>query len=487
MLKPVKIPFHQFQLLKGLLLVAILVRIWLLIVALPIGLGRDELQSVTHASLELNDMLKSVIMFDPHPPLYYLQLHYWLKFSTSDLWILFNSFTWGILTIVSLIWICTQLENKRAGILAGIICALGLANSINSVNVRMYIMMFFLSVWIWYFTHQFITGNKPALMGFGLGISSLLYLYSQGANFLIIFAICSYAFLLMLSNPQNRSRLGKFLLINTVIIILYLPWLIRAAFISVGHTTAPGVEDLAKAATTLLFTGYGLKTVFATPIMIVSSSIFLFLIYLLLKHRSSRYITISFILVPLIANAAISYLYRPIWVGQSISSLSTFLYIGIAFTVDHLLDSPKSNINRFFEWGVLGLYFLGVILSFIYVGNNYSVWVPLKQPVALVKQNMHPEDTVIIPDHRTFWGWSWYFIGPGSVNPLESTYDILTKDNIRIVGWESPASQMKPGQRYWIVRRSDNLTEMNMLANDEPSKTYEFGFTRIDLIVSAPD
>jgi hypothetical protein len=471
--------------LVGILVLAILARLWLLSDAVQIGLGRDELQSATHAFLKIPDLLASVAQFDPHPPLYYLQLHYWMALATSDLWLLLNSFVWGLLAFFSATWICTSLFNRRAGLLAGILTAFGLLSMVMSVSLRMYAMMFFLSLWVWYFTYQFMLGRRQSLMAFGVFVTSLAFLYAQGANFVVFLTSVTYVVFLTVNDRTLFPRLWKYLLLQLVILLLYLPWLTKAASIEVGHTVAPGLREFGEMATQVLFTSYGLRSDHATLVAAAATLIFMTLVVMLLVNRSSRWITAAYVLVPILGLAAISYTIRPIWATQSLSPIASFIYIGMALLVDRLLSERAKNTPAILGWVTVGLYCTGVLVGYFYIQSHYDKWVPLKQPVAMVKQNSHPGDTIYIPDERSFWGWNWYYLGPGSIIPLKTNYAIY-EDGVQILGGLDRQSEMTPGGRYWIIRRSDVPFEINPNEKALTIERFDFGTTWVDLIRGNP-
>src|SRR5262249_39817860 len=65
-------------------------------------LWTDEVFSVTYAVQPIVDLIISVLRFDTHLPVYYLQLHFWGWVSTSTFWFYINSLLWSWLAVVAL-------------------------------------------------------------------------------------------------------------------------------------------------------------------------------------------------------------------------------------------------------------------------------------------------------------------------------------------------------------------------------------------------
>jgi len=139
----------------------------------PQGLWYDEIHSTTYAILPLRQTLLAVQRIDPHPPLYYLQLHFWMLVNTGDVWIKLNSVMWSLLTGLSLFLIGRRIYGRVPALLAVFIFALMPLAVLYAQNVRMYAMLMYVAVWAWYFTHQFLMNGStwPRILGIIGGIS----------------------------------------------------------------------------------------------------------------------------------------------------------------------------------------------------------------------------------------------------------------------------------------------------------------------------
>jgi hypothetical protein len=70
-----------------------------------------------------------------------------------------------------------------------------------------------------------------------------------------------------------------------------------------------------------------------------------------------------------------------------------------------------------------------------------------------LEKSIQPEDIIIINNSRLYWGWSWYAIGPGSVNPLMADYQLVSRIGNLIVGLKDPLLYIAEGRKIYYIRR----------------------------------
>jgi uncharacterized membrane protein len=453
-------------LLIEILVLALLPRLWLLTKVNRIGLAVDELQSVTHAYLPLRELLQSVKLFDPHPPLYYIQLRFWMYLGNSDFWLKSNSVLWSVLTVISLYVIARRIFNQRVAFLAGAFYAIAAFSISYSVEVRMYAFLMFLGVWVYYFTHQILKGRNLLWTGLGLLLVQLAFLYSHGTGFLIFASVISYVILKALFR-ENEGIINKnvyFLLgaIQLVTLIVYLPWLFHANAIHVSHTIIPGLRDLAVTFAQLLFGTMIVMAKFQEFVLGFAFILMLLISVVIFINRRSRILGVAFIFVPVVATLLISYLVRPIWVTWTLAYIMPFLSLGIAiFAADVLNGVTASYANRSRWLGGLVLVvilWLSSLTGIIYQQYDYVPWSHLKAAVNLVKHNANPADIIFVPHVRVYWGVSWYYLGPGSFNPLEPDYLVPAEDGVWLISAPELQKFIGEGMTYWILyRTSDDM------------------------------
>ncbi len=451
---------HTYALL--LVLFIVIPRAIVLQKATRVGLGVDDLQSAIHAFLPIPQLLESVRTFDPHPPLFYLQLHFWEWAGTGDAWLRANTILWGVLSIASLLFVGKKVwGSAQIGILSSMFFALSPLLLEYSLSLRMYVLMIFLGIWVWYFTHIFFTSERLYPAGFGVWLSALAFLYSQGAAFIILPAMSAYALLLAAKSWKMMwRRLVGYLAIQGAIVILYIPWLLRAKDIHLAHPLVPNWKDVAMTISQLLF-GHSIVHISGRWGYVFPTVLFILLVVTFLWNKRSKDITIAFILVPLATCFLVSYLIEPIWLTRTLVLVSPFVSLAVALVTDDILRNRRhcGGRNRFHLWGKISLISVFAAGSFFaivsFVGHNYVTWTPLKESAIYIHENAGNNDIVFIPNERMYWGWCWYFLGPGHVTPLTTDYTMM-QDGITIISRPSVEAQTRQyeGERtWWIVYR----------------------------------
>jgi uncharacterized membrane protein len=416
------------------------------------GLWYDELQSVTHAILPLNELLKSVQIYDPHPPLYYLQLHWWMLLSTTDLWIKLNSVLWSVMTTLLLFIVGKRLFNTEVAIIASTLFSISPYAVAHAQDARMYALLMFFGLLSFIFTYQFLFGKSIWLPGIGIIIATEIFLYSHGSGFMLLVSLYSYITVFFLSDHTNINwkRIAQWCFVQLVILVFYLPWLKHAYSINLGHLLEPSLKTIINTLNVLWF-GFGIR-----DLAVLHWSLFLLILLVIgiaISQKNNNGILISFVIIPVIFCIVVSHLYRPIWLHRTLAYTAPFLSLAMALAIHKLRISrvsEKISLDKIFSLSVIFLYLIGLAFQQL---NFRHPW-DIKAAVEYVQSEIHTGDVIYIPHERVFWGWLWYFSGPGSVNPLNTDYALVTPRGIRLLA--KPAIDnygVEDRQNYWLVYR----------------------------------
>jgi uncharacterized membrane protein len=399
---------------------------------------------VTHSILPVRDLLASVQTFDPHPPLYYLQLHGWLWFGQSDFWIRLNSVVWSVLAALSLYLTSRVIFTVRVARWAALTFALSPLAIGEAQEARMYALLMFLGIWGWFFTHQLLAGRNKIWMVGGLVAASLAFLYSHGAGFMGLVSTSVYAFTYWLNDWRGRVKnFAWWLVAQIVIVVAYLPWLQRAQSITVGHTVIPSAANVARTVT-ILWLGFGrpMPSALDWGVLLLTGVLCVALAF----DRERRSLALAFIVAPLVFCAVVSYLYRPIWLYRTLAYLAPFLCLALALGCAALRSRPWLARGAMLVvcWSLAGA------LANQYLTFTYPV-IP-RAAAEWVRSTARLPDVIYVPNERVFWGWGWYFAGPGSVNPLTTTYALTTHDGLLVFA-RSALPPLEAARVYWVVYR----------------------------------
>jgi len=413
------------------------------------SLWYDELQSVTHASLPIPDLLAAVQTYDPHPPLYYLQLHFWLLLGTSDGWIKLNSVLWSLLTILSFYWIVRKHVNQRSALLAALFLAISPYTVNYGIEVRNYSLWMLLAVWAYEFNHQLLLTKRKFPAGVGLFLVTTAFLYLHGISFLILPALYAHTLILLLQRKISLSQLWNWVIVQIVIVLAYIPWLLRAWTIrNVGHAVIPGLDDIVS---TIYFQLLGYcsqcSVGFQASFVIAWISICIYVAY----HWSyTRLIILAYVFTPILATILISYFLHPIWLFRGLGLIVPFMFLTLAIWLDSLLD-----LANWQKWIALSELFLIISLFAVTLLNQFRTLVypwDFKRAAEHVASQIQTGEVILLSHERVFWCWNWYFVGPGTINPIERVNSINISNGIRITTLPASLSPPKNGG-YWQVYR----------------------------------
>lgn len=451
--------------LIAIFLLALVVRL----INLPgIGLEYDELQSVTHSILSVQELIKSVQTFDPHPPLYYLQLHFWMLVSTNDWWIKLNSVVWSLMALVGLYFLCERLLNAKVAILGTLLFAVSPFSVSYAQIARMYSMLMFLGVGCCYFLSGYI--ERQNWRNFlGLMFFALAFLYSHGTGFLILVSLIAHAiWLLYESKYRSTQLLVKLSLVFLLLFILYIPWLQRAASISVGHTMKPTITDIVRTVFILLG-GFSSSSIGLKWVVVILFGVGLITCFI--GSKPSRPYIIAYGVVPIVFCILVSYCYRPIWLFRTIAYLAPFWMIIIACSLFFFIQ--EGQLPQF-KPGLLRARFGGIILVLLLMGcatilqqTGNSRYLDIKEAAQFLYSEAQRNNIIYAPNERIYWGIGWYLIGPGSVNPLTTDYALKTPTEVHVYSKHSLPDPFS-GITYWIVyRANDDTTPFDIETNSE--------------------
>lgn len=216
--------------LSGLLLITLL-----LITALGAALriykiGSDSIWLDEAYSVEISHKPLSTIVEetskDVHPPLYYFALHYWIKlFGDSEFYARILSAVFGTLSILLIYFLAARLFDRATGLLASLLLALSPFNIAFAQEARMYTLFTLLALLSIYFFIKVIKERSLfALAAYAL--MSALMLYTHVYSLFVVAAQNLYWLSLLFTSRETFKRTWKlWLLAQTLLLLLFLPWL----------------------------------------------------------------------------------------------------------------------------------------------------------------------------------------------------------------------------------------------------------------------
>lgn len=414
------------------------------------GMWYDEIHSVVFASLPFADLLKSVQIYDAHPPVYYMQLAIWMLGDTSDTWLKLNSIFWSMLTTGSVFIVGRKLYGGKTALIGLGLFAIFPMAVVYAQEVRMYSMLMFLAIWGLFFTHQYCEGKQRVRACIGMLLCVEGSLYSHGAGFMLLLSLNSYALLYFIQHRVSaKTTYLQWFGLQGVICISYLPWLIHAQSIVVTHTRVPTLENIVN---TLFILFFGFGRSYPVWIQWVGTVFVLSLIAAAFQcEKNIRLTIVSFVVIPILFCIGFSYFVRSIWLFRTFAYIAPILCLLLATIIAAWGNTIQGSKKA---WGMLGL---GVVVwmgALIWQQQTYFYPEDFKQAVELLRMKVGKGEVIQVPGERVFWGISWYYVGSKSVNPITTNYILTTPTNV-IVNSETELERLvREGEYYWNVQRS---------------------------------
>lgn len=401
--------------------------LWLRVAALGReGLWLDEVYSASFANLSALGTVVATFLYDPHPPLYYLQLNAWGRLGHGDLWLLLNSVCWSAATLLAVLLGTTRQFGSTAGLIALCFCAVMGSEVYFADELRMYAMYGCLSVLSWIAANRLRTDYR-----FRTALPLIVVLAIMGAihSASILGASAALLYALPQGNRQQvRRLLPTWVAIAGVVAITYLPWVINASFRHVAHTAAPTLQSASHTVAGWII-GYGdvalPEWVASTTTIVVAGSLIAIGLTLPMLSR----LIICFIAWPPFFAAVLSFAVQPIWVDRAFAFCAPFLAIAYGVAIGSIVSRLSRAGSKAALYSTIGLVGAatagGAWLAFAQVTTPYK---PdhYRELARYLAEQVKPGEIVYAPDAATFWGVSRYLIGPdwGNILQVQDTTEL---------------------------------------------------------------
>jgi uncharacterized membrane protein len=171
-------------------------------------------------------------LYETHPPLYYVILHFWIElFGVSELAIRSLSVFFNLITIIVVFRIGCLLYNSQTGLLASLLVGFSAFNIEYSQEARNYSMVvLFSTLSFLYFIKLLKTYNHRDAVFYCIFSSLLVYTHIVAAFVMI----CTQNIFILL--PLLVPRMGfsikilRWLLLQFIILLIFSPWVANLAF-----------------------------------------------------------------------------------------------------------------------------------------------------------------------------------------------------------------------------------------------------------------
>ncbi len=409
----------------GLLVFAL--ALWLRVIALGRdGFWLDEIYSASFANLSALGTVVAAFLYDPHPPLYYLQLNAWGRLGHGDTWLLLNSVGWSAATLLAVFFGTSRQFGSTCGLIALCFCAVMGSEVFFADELRMYAMYGCLSVLSWIAANRLRTDYR---IRSALPLIAILAILGaiHSASILGISAALLYA-LPDGDRQQVRRLLPTWLAIAAIVACTYLPWAINASFRHVAHTSPPTLQSASHTIAGWII-GYGDAAVPAWVGYVTTIAVAVSLIAIALTSPLLSRLISCFIAWPLLFGAALSIAVQPIWLDRTFAFCAPFVAIAYGVAIGAVLARLGKESSKAVLYSVIGLIAAatagGAWLAYVQVTTPYKPG-RYNQLARYLAAEVKPGEVIYAPDAATFWGVSRYLIGPdwGNIFQVQDTAEL---------------------------------------------------------------
>lgn len=404
----------------------------------------DELLSAVWSMNGPWATLMTMLRFETHPPLYYMQLTLWMLVAQSDAWLMGNAALWHAVAVLLLGWAAAPRFGRGVALGAALLLAVSPAALGYADHVRMYSFIMAAIVLAWHAQQRWLEGRAGRFGWLAMLLSQSVVANSQTGGLLMLAGVVSLGALTLAAEGQWR-RLPRWILIELGVLASSLFAVAVGVFRGVTHLVAPDWPEMLAVWTFLAGGNLTPAPVAAALGLFVAAAL---LLGALGEPRQGRD-SFALVLVPLLVAALLSHLYKPVWIERLFVPIVPFVCLGLA----RALLSPAAGAAR--RAGIAGFVALALAWGAVAVlvqiprpkGDGY-------RPAALaVLATARPGDTVFVEGHVNYWCFLWYFAGPH--------WGDARRAYINTPAWESLSARFPAMERLLGLGRGDEVKVVN--------------------------
>ena len=363
----------------------------------------DELLAVNWAAHGPWVAFLSILRFDLHPPLYYVQLSLWALASHDDVWLMANSIFWSTAAIGLLIYAASQVYGLRTALYSGLLLALAPAALAYADQVRMYSFIAFLMIWVWYAQENWLSGTAGRYGALWMVLSQASVIYSHSAGLVMLSGCVLYGAARVLATDRRQTMLRWFA-IECVVGAAALPAIAIALLRGAAHTRSP---DLAAIVETWGFLTFG--DIGSAWQATLGALLFAALLVLAIYDKRTRLPLAMLVFMPLIMGAIIS-AFRPMWLTRVFIPVVPFicLVIGLGTAIPDRDSGARTGL-RTSAFLLLAVVWAGIGVFQQFTKQKGDGFKPAAEFVHTLAR---PGDIILVDGDFLYWCFNWYYLGP---------------------------------------------------------------------------
>ena len=397
---------------------------------------------------------------DPHPPLYYYLLHFYMPLAgASELALRFFSACFGTLTVALTYVIGKRVFDGRVGLVAAACAAIAPFAIYYSQEIRMYALTMFLTALALYcflrWQESQSSRYSPRFAAIGYALSMLAALY---ALYHTAFVFLALGIFLLPFFFKQRAFFFQWLFVSIGVIIAFLPMFFVRFASTLGHLEERAGHNI-QTLPVFMARGFAALTVGTTiPVnhALWLAGIFLAIILLGLfmawrTHTRTRgdWFAFSLALVPVIAVYPM-YLLLPILVGRLFALAFVPLAILLARSIVGIVQNKRWAVApiALLIVGISGYSLVDYYFNFSRYNATAEDYVPVIQ---WIEQHAQPGDVALI---HAYWQQGYFLShyrgAPITYGGLDNQNDMVESANRPRNVWTVVYDQPRQGAESWL-------------------------------------
>jgi mannosyltransferase len=398
----------------------------------------DEVYAITTMAHQGPLEIVRLSSTDNNPPLFYLILHYWILLAgDSEFSIRLPSALVGALAVPVMYRIGALLFDRSAGLLAALILSLSAYHVRYAQEARAYGLMVFLTLLSFYFFVRLIKDGGSRYTSIGYVVSTALLMY---AHFYGVFFVAAQIIYVLVS----RENLRRWIVPEGALALLYLPWMLLLAINVLSPTGAwrsgtTWIPDPTLVDVTQILQAYS----GSLPLTILFTLLAGYGLFSIIRgDRSTAYLLLAWLLVPIAVPFLVSHLYRPILADRFTIAASPAFYL----LVTQGFAGLKGFAYRERGYAQALLVLIVTALSVVSILGYYSAVTkqPWREVAGYVDDHARAGDVVIF-----YWAGGLLPFEYYSERPNIEREAFVVGNNTSI--WKTTSTAVRGHERVWLV------------------------------------
>ncbi|MBI5675085.1 MAG: glycosyltransferase family 39 protein [Nitrospirae bacterium] len=351
----------------------------------------DEAYSIYHSQ---QNFIHAISFKDLSPPLYYVLLHFWIKFTgTSVFSVRLLSVLFGTASVFIIYLLGAHIFNKKVGIYSALLVACSPLHIYFSQEARTYSILFTLTLLSMYFYSKLSKVTSKWIIA-GYLISTVFLIYAHLYALLIFLVQNLHQFIV------NRFKLSRevkaWVLLQFIVFIFYIPRIIQLPGIILDnyHSWIAKPSFLELIYMIYFFFSGTVFSFYGLALMLICS-------LLVLRYKlGSNILFPLWILIPILIPFTYSLLFTPIFIPKYTYFVSLPLYL----IASRSLFSMKAEIRPILISAMIIL-----SIATLLVQQNKTTKDPWNKAAEYIQTSNQKEDKVIIITSYEILPFSYYF------------------------------------------------------------------------------